>query len=125
MRLTYAVLGMLLTAWTLAPSQNCPIPPKVRIRKEVAEPVLPTPAPGKALIVVVRGRGDYLIAPVAANGKWIGANAGWTYFYEELEPGTYVLCTGARFINATTPRSSPFALKAEAGETYYFEQTRP
>ncbi len=106
-------------------ADKCPSAPKVRIKKTAVEPTIPKPTDGKALFVVVRGNGDYLIAPVSANGKWIGANAGWTFFYAEVDPGDYVLCTGARYMNAATRAGAPLTVRAESGRTYWLEQTRP
>ena len=51
----------------------------------------PTPAPenGKALIYLVQNGGTFKFG---ADGEWLGALKGGTYFYASVEPGEHHLC---------------------------------
>jgi hypothetical protein len=78
----------------------------------------PTPIPenGKALIYVVLV--SDATSRVGADGKWLGALKGGTYFSTSIDPGEHHLCAIGH-----VGLYSPIALhklKAEAGETYYF-----
>jgi hypothetical protein len=77
----------------------------------------PTPENGKAVIYVVQAdaRGS---TRVGADGKWLGALKGRTYFSASIDPGEHHLCAIVRI----GPWSfvSLHELKVEPGETYYF-----
>ena len=78
----------------------------------------PTPAPenGKALIYVVqRATGTFKFG---ADGKWLGALKGGSYFYATVDPGEHHLC-----VKGHLPLSKGLSLhqlNAKPGETYYF-----
>lgn len=78
----------------------------------------PAPAPenGKALIYVVqKATGTFKFG---ADGKWLGALKGGTYFYASVEPGEHHLCVkGSR---ALYKYVALHGLNAKAGETHYF-----
>jgi len=77
----------------------------------------PTPAPenGKALIYVVQNGGTFKFG---ADGEWLGALKGGTYFYASVEPGEHHLCVkGSR---ALWKGLALHGLNAKAGETHYF-----
>jgi Protein of unknown function (DUF2846) len=79
----------------------------------------PTPEPSadKALVYVVRptGWGGKVQTKLAVNGKWVGVNRGYNYFFFTLDPGEYAFCSVAE-------NKSVMALKVEAGKTYYLQQ---
>jgi hypothetical protein len=104
-------------------AQTCPKAPKVRVTKQKTDAVLPAPSPGKAMMVVVRQDDSMYVVllPLAVDGKWVGANARWTYFFAEVDPGSHVLCTGGK-VGRTTFKSAGARLDADEGKTYYFEQ---
>ena len=78
----------------------------------------PAPAPenGKALIYVVqKATGTFKFG---ADGKWLGALKGGTYFYTSVEPGEHHVC-----VKGSLPLWKGVALhglEAKAGETHYF-----
>ena len=83
----------------------------------------PNPAPGKALIYLIRTGFPraFVQAKLAANGRWIGVlPRGKYYTFAEIEPGVVRLCAN---IGANPePRPDGFAfLTARAGESHYFE----
>jgi hypothetical protein len=103
---------------------QCPPAPKVRIHKESLSSI-PEPSNGKAMVVVMRrGNLSPMLYPVSVDGQWVGANAKYTYFFFEVGPGEHELCTGGAFLNGHR-KSSGATLNAEAGKTYYFEQSEP
>jgi hypothetical protein len=78
----------------------------------------PTPAPenGKALIYVVqRATGTFKFG---ADGKWLGALKGGSYFYATVDPGEHHLCVKGRL--PLWKGLSLHQLNAKQGETYYF-----
>ena len=78
----------------------------------------PTPAPenGKALIYVVqRATGTFKFG---ADGKWLGALKGGTYFYTSVDPGEHHLCVKGHL--PLWKGLSLHQLNAKPGETYYF-----
>jgi hypothetical protein len=76
----------------------------------------PTPENGKALIYVVqRATGTFKFG---ADGNWLGALKGGTYFYASVEPGEHHLCVRGHL--PLWKGLSLHGLKAKAGETHYF-----
>jgi hypothetical protein len=78
----------------------------------------PTPSPenGKAVIYVVqRATGTFKFA---ADGKWLGALKGGTYFYAVVDPGEHHLCVKGHL--PLWKGLSLHQLSAKTGETYYF-----
>jgi len=77
----------------------------------------PAPAPenGKALIYVVQNAGTFKFG---ADGKWLGALKGGTYFYTPVEPGEHHLCVKGRL--SLYKYVALHGLNAKAGETHYF-----
>jgi hypothetical protein len=78
----------------------------------------PAPAAenGKALIYVVqRAPGTFKFG---ADGTWLGALKGGTYFYTSVEPGEHHLCVKGNL--PLWKGLSLHGLKAKAGETHYF-----
>ena len=78
----------------------------------------PTPGPdnGKAMIYVVqRATGTFKFG---ADGKWLGALKGGTYFYTAVEPGEHHLCVKGYL--PLWKGLSLHQLHAKTGETYYF-----
>lgn len=55
---------------------------------------------------------------LGADGKWLGALKGRTYFSVSIDPGEHHLCAIGR--RGLYTLISLHQLKAEAGETYYF-----
>ena len=119
MRDKWLVVAMLSAV--AATAQTCPDAPRVRIEKTKTRTALPAVHDNKALLVVVRQQ-DYMfpLTPIAVDGTWVGANAHWTYFYSEVDPGSHVLCTGTKMGNSKF-KPAGARLIAEAGKTYYFE----
>ena len=83
----------------------------------------PSPAPGKALIYIIRSGSmrAFFQVKLAANGRWIDVLPRGNYYaFAEIEPGVVRLCAdvGAN----SEPRPDGFAvLTAEAGKSYYFD----
>jgi hypothetical protein len=77
----------------------------------------PTPAPeNEALIYVVqRATGTFKFG---ADGKWLGALKGGSYFYATVDPGEHHLCVKGRL--PLWKGLSLHQLNAKQGETYYF-----
>lgn len=78
----------------------------------------PTPSPenGKAKIYVVqRATGTFKFG---ADGKWLGALKGGTYFHATVEPGEHHLCVKGQL--PLWKGLSLHQLNAKPGETYYF-----
>ena len=77
----------------------------------------PAPAPenGKALIYVVQNAGTFKFG---ADGKWLGALKGGTYFFTSVEPGEHHLCVKGR--QGIYKYVALHGLDAKAGETHYF-----
>ena len=73
--------------------------------------------PDKALIIVVRPAwvGTAVQTKLAADGNWIGANKGKSYFTFTLDPGDHYLCSKAE-------NRSTLKLSVEAGKTYFVQQ---
>ena len=78
----------------------------------------PAPAPenGKALIYVVQNGGTFKFG---ADGEWLGALKGGTYFYASVEPGEHHLCVKGR-LGLLNKYVALHGLNAKAGETHYF-----
>jgi hypothetical protein len=79
----------------------------------------PTPeAPAdKALVYVIRPTmmGNKIQTKLAVDGKWVGVNRGNNYFFITLDPGEHYFCSQAE-------NKSVFAMKVEAGKTYFLQQ---
>jgi len=76
----------------------------------------PTPENGKALIYVVqKATGTFKFG---ADGKWLGALKGGTYFYASVEPGEHHLCVKGHL--PLWKGAALHGLNAKAGETHYF-----
>jgi hypothetical protein len=78
----------------------------------------PTPAPenGKAMIYVVqRATGTF---EFGADGKWLAALKGGTYFHATVDPGEHHLCVKGKL--PLWKGLSLHQLNAKPGETYYF-----
>lgn len=77
---------------------------------------MPTPENGKAVIYVVQGGG--ITTRVGADGKWLGALKGRTYFAISIDPGQHHLCAIGQI--GVWSNFSMQDLRAQAGGTYYF-----
>lgn len=79
----------------------------------------PTPEPpaDKALIYVIRPTmmGNKIQTKLAVDGQWVGINRGNNYFFFTLPPGEHYFCS-------TAENKSVFAMKVEAGKTYFLQQ---
>jgi hypothetical protein len=78
----------------------------------------PTPPPenGKAMIYVIqRATGRFKFG---ADGKWLGALKGGTYFHATVDPGEHHLCVKGQL--PLWKGLSLHQLNAKPGETYYF-----
>ncbi len=75
------------------------------------------PAPGKALVYVVRPTmmGNKIQTKLAVDAQWAGVNRGHNYFFLQLDPGQHYFCSKAE-------NKSVLAVRVEAGKTYYVEQ---
>ena len=75
------------------------------------------PVPGKAVIYLVRDRGDVwtMDVPVYLDGREMGATEPMSYFRWEVEPGMHVV------LSATTP-PAVLEIKTEPGGLYYVWQ---
>ena len=71
----------------------------------------------KALIYVIRPTmmGNKIQTKLAVDGKWVGVNRGNNYFFFTLDPGEHYFCS-------TAENKSVFAMKVEAGKTYFLQQ---
>ena len=89
------------------------------VKPDPSQHPTPPPGSGKALLYVVQE--DRITTRFAADGKWVGANKGRTYFFIQIDPGEHHLCA-MRTSSAHGPgtRVSLHELKAESGKTYYF-----
>ncbi len=122
-----AILDALLKLTGLAEIKNDAVacgPPeeKHEVRTVKSSAAQSEPAPGKALIYVIRrhkGNEGWLTKrqiKLAANGRWVGINQRKnSYFSFEADPGLLRLCSKAG-------NTSPFYLWVESGRTYYLEQ---
>jgi hypothetical protein len=75
------------------------------------------PVPGKAVIYLLRDRGDVwtLDVPVQLDGKPMGSTAPLTYFRWEVEPGKHVI------VSDTVPAAA-LEITTEPGGLYYVWQ---
>jgi uncharacterized protein DUF2846 len=74
------------------------------------------PAPGKALVYVVRpGKQTTLRTRVACDGSELGTNSRGHFVYSMVDPGNHVFASGGE-----VPAELPIAL--EAGKMYYLEE---
>jgi hypothetical protein len=75
------------------------------------------PVPGKAIIYLLRDRGDIwtMDVPVYLDGREMGATEPMSYFRWEVEPGMHVL------LSATTP-PAVLEIRTEPGGLYYIWQ---
>lgn len=93
--------------------------PKVGHSADTDKTQHPTPdAPAdKALIYVIRPTmmGNKVQTKLAVDGKWVGINRGNNYFFLTLDPGEHYFCS-------TAENKSVFAMKVEAGKTYFLQQ---
>jgi hypothetical protein len=77
----------------------------------------PTAPADKALIYVIRPTmmGNKIQTKLAVDGTWVGINRGNNYFFFTLDPGEHYFCS-------TAENKSVFAMKVEAGKTYFLQQ---
>jgi hypothetical protein len=74
------------------------------------------PHPGKAKIFVYRPSrflAGGLVHPVYIDGRLLGSNASGTFLVTEIDPGHHIVTAG----------HDQHDLNAQAGQTYYYEQT--
>ena len=93
-------------------------PDNLELSVTTDESTHPTPPPenGRAMIYVVqRGAGTFKFG---ADGKWLGALKGGTYFHATVDPGEHHLCVKGQL--ALWKGLSLHQLNAKPGETYYF-----
>jgi len=71
----------------------------------------------KALVYVIRPTmaGNKVQTKLAVDGKWMGVNRGNNYFFFMLDPGEHYFCS-------TAENKSVFAMKVDAGKTYFLQQ---
>jgi hypothetical protein len=93
-------------------------PQNVQFKVKADESQHPTPAPenGKAMIYVVQRAAG--VMKFGADGKWIGALKGGTYFSASLDPGEHHFCTMGHL--PLWKGLSLNKLSVKPGETYYF-----
>jgi hypothetical protein len=93
-----------------------PEPEKAGVQAETTARLF-KPVPGKAVIYLVRDRGDLwtMNVPVYLDGREMGTTAPLSYFRWEVEPGQHVLVSG------TTP-PAVLEISTEAGGQYYVWQ---
>ena len=78
--------------------------------------LVPSPANGKAMIYVLqKATGTFKFG---ADGKWLGALKGGTYFHATVDPGEHHLCMKGQL--PLWKGLSLQELNAKPGETYYF-----
>jgi hypothetical protein len=93
-------------------------PDNVKLSVTIDESGHPTPSPenGKALIYVVQsGAGTFKFG---ADGKWLGALKGGSYFYSAVDPGEHHLCVKGHI--SLWKGLSLHQVNAKPGETYFF-----
>lgn len=86
-------------------------------KPDKGQPPLPEPAPGKALVYVLRPTriGLAMQTKVAVDGDWKGVNRGETYFFFQLNPGEHAVCSVAE-------NHAVLLITVEADRTYYLQQ---
>ena len=112
-----------------AGSANACGPDAVKFRVNALKPrPAAQPEPGKALVYVVerfdRPANEWgkPTIRVGLDGAWVGANRDTSYLYFNVDPGEHHLCTDWQSFPPLMRKVLPAltALRAEAGETYYF-----
>jgi hypothetical protein len=81
---------------------------------------LPGQPSDKGLLYVIRTKGiqgAMVLAKLAMDGKWVGANRPANYFYIEVDPGPHYFC-----VKAGLDSPGLLSLVVEKGRTYYLRQ---
>lgn len=93
------------------------------VSTQAGQPVPPSPAEGKARIVIVEVKyGLDVTARIGLDGQWIGADKGDSYFALDVSPGVHHLCANWQSSLQSRDRQvGLLAFNAEAGKVYYFE----
>jgi hypothetical protein len=112
------ILGLCLLAACAgqARSEETTQTPQAGLQAEIVARLF-KPVPGKAVIYLLRDRGDVwtLDVPVRLDGRPMGATAPLTYFRWEVEPGKHVL------VSDTVP-PAVLEVATEPGGVYYVWQ---
>jgi hypothetical protein len=136
MKAIAAIAAVLMLSVTLekavyAQAENACGPDDVKFQVHTAKQDKPTTiasAPDKATVYIIswedRGNVAYIgcgaVTRFGLDGKWMGANCGYSYSVLQVDPGEHHLCTDwqARAFYQQAISATSFA--AEAGKTYYF-----